>query len=68
MPESERRKASTSLLSIVPPLPYFVDVPMGLRGLQILVIEDAPDLLGVLTMLLRIGAPTSPQPVADKKR
>jgi len=27
---------------------------MGLRGLQILVIEDAPDLLGVLTMLLRI--------------
>ena len=32
----------------------FVDVPMGLRGLQILVIEDAPDVLGVLTMLLRI--------------
>ena len=27
---------------------------MGLRGLQILVIEDAPDVLGVLTMLLRI--------------
>jgi len=32
----------------------FVDVPMGLRGLQILVIEDASDVLGVLTMLLRI--------------
>jgi two-component system CheB/CheR fusion protein len=27
---------------------------MGLRGLQILVIEDAPDVLGLFTMLLRI--------------
>jgi two-component system CheB/CheR fusion protein len=27
---------------------------MGLKGLQILVIEDAPDVLDVLTMLLRI--------------
>jgi CheY-like chemotaxis protein len=27
---------------------------MGLRGLKILVIEDAPDVRGVLTMLLRI--------------
>ena len=27
---------------------------MGLTGLQILVIEDAPDVLAVLTMLLRI--------------
>jgi two-component system CheB/CheR fusion protein len=27
---------------------------MGLRGLKILVIEDAPDVLGVLTMLLRL--------------
>ena len=32
----------------------FVRVLMGLRGLRILVIEDAPDVLGVLTMLLRI--------------
>lgn len=29
-------------------------VLMGLRGLKILVIEDAPDVLGVLTMLLRL--------------
>jgi CheY-like chemotaxis protein len=27
---------------------------MGLKGLQVLVIEDAPDVLDVLTMLLRI--------------
>ena len=32
----------------------FVRIVMGLRGLRILVIEDAPDVLGVLTMLLRI--------------
>ena len=32
----------------------FARVLMGLRGLRILVIEDAPDVLGVLTMLLRI--------------
>ena len=41
---------------------------MGLRGLQILVIEDAPDVLGVLTMLLRIEGADVAQPVADKKR
>jgi two-component system, chemotaxis family, CheB/CheR fusion protein len=35
-------------------LTLFARVVMGLRGLQILVIEDAPDVLGVLTMLLRI--------------
>jgi len=35
-------------------LTLFARVLMGLRGLQILVIEDAPDVLGVLTMLLRI--------------
>ena len=35
-------------------LTLFVRVLMGLRGLKILVIEDAPDVLGVLTMLLRI--------------
>jgi CheY-like chemotaxis protein len=29
-------------------------VPVGLRDLQVLVIEDAPDMLDVLTMLLRI--------------
>ena len=35
-------------------LTLFARVLMGLRGLQILVIEDAPDVLGVLSMLLRI--------------
>jgi hypothetical protein len=40
---------------------------MGLRGLEILVIEDAPDVLDVLTMLLGPRAPMSQEPVADTK-
>jgi CheY-like chemotaxis protein len=52
MPGWGLRKASMSLVSIVPPL--LRRVPVRLRGLQILVIEDASDVLDVLTMLLRI--------------
>jgi two-component system, chemotaxis family, CheB/CheR fusion protein len=58
MPGWGPRKASVSLVSIVPSL--LGRVPVGLSGLQILVIEDAPDVLDVLTMLLRIeGADVS---------
>ena len=41
-----------SLVSIMLSLPGRVS--MGFKGLQILVVEDAPDVLDVLTMLLRI--------------
>jgi CheY-like chemotaxis protein len=54
MRESAGRKAFNLAgidRAVFPPLSY---VRMGLRGLQILVIEDAPDVRGVLTTLLRI--------------
>jgi CheY-like chemotaxis protein len=54
MPESAARKA-INLAGIDRAVsPLLSDVRMGLRGLQILVIEDAPDVRGVLTTLLRI--------------
>ena len=46
------RKPAVSLVSIVPW--HSGRVPVGLSGLQILVVEDAPDVLDVLTTLLRI--------------
>ena len=54
MPESVVRKAFDlgGIDRAVSPLLSYVR--MGLRGLQILVIEDAPDVRGVLTTLLRI--------------
>ena len=52
MPERGRRKGLVSLISIM--LPLLGCVSMGFKGLQILVVEDAPDVLDVLTMLLRI--------------
>jgi two-component system CheB/CheR fusion protein len=53
MRQSGQRKAPISLASIVR-FSLCARVLMGLRGLKILVIEDAPDVLGVLTMLLRL--------------
>jgi two-component system, chemotaxis family, CheB/CheR fusion protein len=54
MAESGQRKTSNLAgIDRAAPTPS-APVSMGLRGLQILVIEDAPDVLGVLTMLLRL--------------